>query len=49
MTLAFSSDLLELILSIPFVNSLYLTISSTTYMCALLFLSVWERKHILAM
>lgn len=49
MTLAFSSDLIELILRIPFVNSLYLTISSTTYVCGLLFLSVWASKHVLAM
>lgn len=40
MTLAFSSNLIELILGIPFVKSLYLTISSTTFICGLLFLSI---------
>lgn len=49
MTSAFSSNLIELILGIPFVKSLYLTISSTTFICGLLFLSIWARQHILAM
>lgn len=38
MTLAFSSVLIELTLGIKYVNSLYLTVSSTTYICDLLFL-----------